>query len=70
MPLIDPSPKKTADGRQQLAEEKGEKSESSLGLLPGAMEKAKHAFKRPPLNIPTEPATLDAVSLLKWSRTV
>lgn len=43
MPLIVPS-SKNAGGPQQLAEEKGEKSESSLGLHPGAMEKTKHAF--------------------------
>ncbi|MFF0828265.1 hypothetical protein ACFYU8_14260 [Brevibacillus sp. NPDC003359] len=48
--------------------EKGEISEALWDTSRGAVEKGKHAFKRPPLNTLPGRTTLDAVSLFPWSR--
>ncbi len=54
----------------KLVEETGENSEDLRNADRDAMQKAKHALKRPPLKTHPERTTLDAVSLFAWSRAV
>ncbi|KMZ43008.1 hypothetical protein AC624_18790 [Bacillus sp. FJAT-27238] len=58
------------DQHGKLVEETGEISEDLRDTDRDAMQKAKHALKRPPLKYILKWTTLDAVSLFAWSRAV